>query len=244
MSDIKLEVCVDDADGLFAAIEGGADRIELCAALSVGGLTPNPGLMALAGPPPVPVYAMIRPRPGDFVFSVADLDVMRRDIDAARAAGLAGVVLGASLPDGRLDASMLIKLTGHAAGLGMTLHRAFDLVPDFDEAIEVAVELGFERILTSGGAKSAPQAVDRLAEFTERAVGRLSIMPGSGVTLDSIDMLLDRLAVGEVHSSCSVREPARDQRLVDMGFVSADRRRTDAATVRAMKTRLSSRTPH
>lgn len=241
MSDIKLEVCVDDADGLYAAIEGGADRIELCAALSVGGLTPNPGLMALAGPPPVPVYAMIRPRPGDFVFSAADLDVMRRDIDAARAAGLAGVVLGASLADGRLDKSMLIKLTGHAAGLRMTLHRAFDLVPDFAEAMEVAVKLGFERILTSGGAMSAPQAIDRLAEIVDLAKGRLSIMPGSGVTLDTVDALLDRVTVSEVHSSCSVREPAQDPRLVEMGFVSADRRRTDAETVRAMKARLSAR---
>ncbi|MCK3779923.1 copper homeostasis protein CutC [Ensifer sesbaniae] len=241
MNGIKLEVCVDDADGLNAAIEGGADRIELCAGLSVGGLTPNPGLMALAGPPPVPVYAMIRPRPGDFVFSAADLDVMRRDIDAARAAGLAGVVLGASLADGRLDASMLIKLTGHAAGLGMTLHRAFDLVPDFAEAMEVAVELGFERILTSGGAKSAPQATERLAEIVGLAKGRLSIMPGSGVTLDTVDGLLDRLTVSEVHSSCSIRDPAQDRRLVEMGFVSADRRRTDMETVRAMKARLSAR---
>lgn len=241
MSDIKLEVCVDDADGLYAAIDGGADRIELCAALSVGGLTPNPGLMALAGPPPVPVYAMIRPRPGDFVFSAADLDVMRRDIDAARDAGLAGVVLGASLADGRLDTSMLTKLTGHAAGLRMTLHRAFDLVPDFAEAMEVAVELGFERILTSGGARSAPQAIDRLAEIVDRAKGRLSIMPGSGVTLDTVDALLDRVTVSEVHSSCSVREPAQDQRLVEMGFVSADRRRTDAEMVRALKARLSAR---
>ncbi|OCO98740.1 MULTISPECIES: copper homeostasis protein CutC [unclassified Ensifer] len=241
MSGIKLEVCVDDADGLYAAIEGGADRIELCAALSVGGLTPNPGLMALAGPPAVPVYAMIRPRPGDFVFSAADLDVMRRDIDAARAAGLAGVVLGASLAGGRLDTSMLTKLTGHAAGLGMTLHRAFDLVPDFAEAMEVAVELGFERILTSGGARSAPQAADQLAEIVSLAKGRLSVMPGSGVTLETVDALLDRLTVGEVHSSCSVREPAQDQRMVDMGFVSADRRRTDVATVRAMKAKLSQR---
>lgn len=241
MSGIKLEVCVDDADGLNAAIEGGADRIELCAALSVGGLTPNPGLMALAGPPAVPVYAMIRPRPGDFLFSAADLDVMRRDIDAARAAGLAGVVLGASLAGGRLDTSMLTKLTGHAAGLGMTLHRAFDLVPDFAEAMEVAVELGFERILTSGGARSAPQAADQLAEIVSLAKGRLSVMPGSGVTLETVDALLDRLTVGEVHSSCSVREPAQDQRLVDMGFVSADRRRTDVATVRAMKAKLSQR---
>lgn len=239
MSVTGLEVCVDDADGLAAAIEGGADRIELCAALSIGGLTPTAGLMALAGPPPVPVYAMIRPRPGDFVFSAGDLDMMRRDIDAVRDAGLAGVVLGASLADGGLDAPMLRKLTGHAAGLGLTLHRAFDLVPDFNDAMELAIELGFERILTSGGAKSAPQAIDRLAELVELAAGRLSIMPGSGVTLDTVDALLARLSVSEVHSSCSIREPAHDPRLLSMGFVTEDRRRTDTTTVQAMKAKLA-----
>ncbi|NRP17295.1 Copper homeostasis protein CutC [Ensifer adhaerens] len=239
MSVTGLEVCVDDADGLAAAVEGGADRIELCAALSVGGLTPTAGLMALAGPPRVPVYVMIRPRPGDFVFGAGDLDMMRRDIDAVRDAGLAGVVLGASLADGQLDATMLRKLTGHAAGLGLTLHRAFDLVPDFKDAIEMAAELGFERILTSGGARSAPQAIEKLAELVALAAGRLSIMPGSGVTLETVDALLENLSVSEVHSSCSIREPAHDPRLVSMGFVAEDRRRTDVATVRAMKARLS-----
>ncbi|WEX88563.1 copper homeostasis protein CutC [Sinorhizobium garamanticum] len=239
MSGILLEVCVDDPDGLMAAIEGGADRIELCSALAVGGLTPSRGLMALAGPPPVPVYAMIRPRPGDFVYGPADLDAMRRDIDAARDAGLAGVVLGASLSDGRLDAQMLRKLTGHAAGLGLTLHRAFDLVPDFAEAMVIAEDLGFERILTAGGARSALEAVETLARLIEMAPGRISIMPGSGITVDTIDVLLPRFAIKEVHSSCSVREPAQDPRLMAMGFVSGDRRRTDAATVRALKARLN-----
>ncbi|MBP1887246.1 copper homeostasis protein CutC [Sinorhizobium mexicanum] len=238
MSGILLEVCVDDPDGLRAAIDGGADRIELCSALALGGLTPSPGLMALAGPPPVPVYAMIRPRAGDFVYRPTDLDAMRRDIDAARHAGLAGVVLGASLADGRLDAQMLRKLTGHAAGLGLTLHRAFDLVPDFAEAMAIAEDLGFERILTSGGAKSAPEAVDGLARLIELAARRISVMPGSGITVDTIDALLPGLAVTEIHSSCSVREPAQDPRLVEMGFVAGERRRTDAATVRAMKARL------
>jgi len=235
MSKILLEVCVDDAHGLAAAVEAGADRIELCSALAVGGLTPSAGLMALAKPPPTPVYAMIRPRPGDFVFSPAELDVMRRDIDAVRAASLAGVVLGASLSDGRLDERMLTKLAGHAAGLGMTLHRAFDLVPDFEEAMAIAAELGFERILTSGGARNAPEAVDRLAQLVDLAAGRLSIMPGSGINPDTIGELLPRLKVTEVHSSCSIREPANDKRLIDMGFAPQERRRTDAAMIRAMK---------
>ncbi len=96
-----LEICVDNAEGLFAAIEGGADRIELCSALSVGGLTPSFGLMELAGKQTVPVTAMIRPRAGSFVFSNEEVDIMRADIDAARAANLKGVVLGQTGPMGR-----------------------------------------------------------------------------------------------------------------------------------------------
>ncbi|ACP27259.1 copper homeostasis protein [Sinorhizobium fredii NGR234] len=238
MSSILLEVCVDDAEGLAAAVEGGADRIELCSALAVGGLTPSAGLMALAAGAPVPAYAMIRPRPGDFVFNADELDIMRRDIDAVRAAGLAGVVLGASLPGGRLDARTLGELTCQAAGLGLTLHRAFDLVPDFTEAIASAVDLGFERILTSGGARTAPEAVDMLARLMELADGRLSIMPGSGVTVHMIGQILPKLRVTEVHSSCSILEPANDARVVEMGFAPPERRRTDTATVMALKARL------
>ena len=238
MPGTRLGVGAADAAGPAAALDGGADRIELCSALALGGLTPSAGLMALAGPPPVPVYAMIRPRPGDFVYGAADLDVMRRDIDQAREVGLAGVVLGASLADGRLDARMLTKLAGHAAGLGLTLHRAFDLTPDFAEAISLAVDLGFERILTSGGATSAPEAVETLAGLVELAAGRISIMPGSGITVDTIGLLLPSLAVTEVHSSCSLSEPTSDRRLIEMGFAAEGRRRTDAAAVKALKARL------
>ena len=144
-----LEICVDTAAGLDAAIKGGADRIELCSALEVGGLTPTPGLIAYARTSPIPVYAMVRPRPGDFVFDVSDAATMLDDIRAVADAGLAGVVLGASLPDGQLDCATLQTLCAAAQGLGTTLHRAFDLVPDFDAALEMAVNLRFERVLTS-----------------------------------------------------------------------------------------------
>ncbi|MDW5316714.1 copper homeostasis protein CutC [Rhizobium sp. PL01] len=239
MTNILLEVCVDDAAGLRAAVYGGADRIELCSALSVGGLTPSPGLMALAGKLDIPVYAMIRPRPGDFVFDADDMDVMRVEINAVRSAGLAGVVLGASSPDGSLDTEALRVLVDHAWGLGLTLHRAFDLVPDFADAVEIAVDLGFERILTSGGAKSAPDGVDALAAIVADARGRISILPGSGVTLKTVDALLSRLSVTEVHSSCSKEKPAHDARLVSLGFVSPGARQTDEQVVRALKARLT-----
>lgn len=239
MANILLEVCVDDAAGLRAAVDGGADRIELCSALPVGGLTPSPGLMALAGKLDIPVYAMIRPRPGDFVFDADDIGIMRAEIDAARSAGLAGVVLGANRQDGRLDAATLRTLIDHASGLGLTLHRAFDLVPDFNEAVEIAVDLGFERILTSGGAQKAPDGIEVLASAINTAKGQISIMPGSGVTLQTIDGVLARLAVTEVHSSCSVDQPAHDARLVSLGFVTPGARQTDRQTVQALKARLT-----
>ncbi|HTO34520.1 MAG TPA: copper homeostasis protein CutC [Pararhizobium sp.] len=238
MTEIRLEVCVEDAAGLAAAVAGGADRIELCSALSVGGLTPSAGLMALAARAGIPVYAMIRPRAGEFVFGPDDLDIMRGDIDAVRSVGLAGVVLGASLADGRLDVAALERLSRHAAGLGTTLHRAFDLVPDFAEAVDIAVTLGFERILTSGGARTAPEGAEALAEVIRMAGGRLSIMPGSGVTIDTVGSLLERMEVSEVHSSCSRSEPAKDDRLVSLGFVAPSARMTDAGLVKALKARL------
>ncbi len=147
---VLLEVCVDSPKGLAAAIEGGANRIELCSALELGGLTPVAGLMKAAAAAPIPVYAMIRPHAGPFIFDAADEAAMMADIDAVRAFGLEGVVIGANRPDGTLDMPLIRRLKAHAAGLGSTLHRAFDLVPDADAALEQAVELGFERILTSG----------------------------------------------------------------------------------------------
>jgi copper homeostasis protein len=233
-----LEVCVDDADGLAAAIAGGADRIELCSALAVGGLTPSAGLMARAARYPVPAYAMIRPRAGGFQYAADEIEVMKADIDAAGHAGLAGVVLGASLSDGSLDADTLNILIEHADGLGKTLHRAFDLVPDMQQAIELAILLDFDRILTSGRAGTALEGVGDLERAIDISGGRISIMPGAGVSLKTIDQLIPRLKVTEIHSSCSVVNEATDKRLLALGFAATGARRTDAATVRALKARL------
>jgi len=230
-----LEVCVEDIAGLKAAVEGGGDRIELCSALPLGGLTPSAGLMAAAAKMPVPAYAIIRPRAGDFVYSTDELEIMKRDIDTARAARLPGVVLGASLPDGRLDADALTALTAHAEGLGKTLHRAFDLVPDVKEAVDIAVRLGFERILTSGGAKTAAEGLVMLEQAIAAAAGRISIMPGSGVTLATVGQLWPRLQIGEIHASCSTTAFETDERVIALGFSAPSVRRTDAATVKALK---------
>jgi copper homeostasis protein len=236
-----LEVCVGDATSFAAAIEGGADRIELCSALELGGLTPSPGLMALAANSPVPVYVMVRQRAGDFVFGGNDLDTMLADIDAVRGAGLAGVVLGASRADGRLDVTMLERLIRHADGLGTTLHRAFDLVPDFAEAIETAIELGFERILTSGGMATALEGSDNIAAAYEAARGRIGIMAGAGLSPGNVRDLLSVVPVAEVHSTCAAAVPVSDA-AVRLGFASGVRRQTDAEIVAEFKRALASAT--
>jgi len=235
---VRLEVCVDSPEGLAAAVAGGADRIELCAALALGGLTPAPGLMAQAARCAVPVMAMVRPRPGDFVCSGADLEVMIADIRAVKAAGLQGVVLGASLPDGSLDLVALGRLRAASDGLQVVLHRAFDLVPDMAQALEQVIALGFDRVLTSGGALSVLDGLNRLAQVHLMAAGRIEILPGSGITPQNVAQVLEAVPVPFVHASCAAEIPA-GPRAVAMGFAPPLRRETDAGTVRALQTVLS-----
>lgn len=237
---ITLEVCVDTADGLAAALAGGADRIELCSALEIGGLTPSAGLLKLAAASPVPVVAMIRPRGGDFRFDEAETLLMLDEIDAIAAAGLQGVVLGASLDDGRLDAGTLERLAMRAIGHGLrcTLHRAIDLTPDLAEATLLAIDLGFERILTSGGAKSAPDGISGLRHCFDAAAGRIAIMPGAGINADNVHLLRARLPLTDVHASCSVKaSPAAPQALA-FGFDTGQRRQTSKEHVAVLKAAL------
>lgn len=234
-----LEVCVADAEGLAAAIAGGADRIELCSALELGGLTPSPGLMRLAATAPIPVYAMVRPRSGDFVFADADIELMLADIDAIRGFGLRGVVIGASLSDGSLDAPLLRRLVDRTQGLGTTLHRAFDLVPDFSTAIAMAVDLGIERILTSGGAATAMAGVTQLRRIHADAKERIGIMAGSGVTAGNVGDLLRSVPLTEIHSSCSAPRPGQGAAATRLGFASGTEKRTDRQAVAALKHALS-----
>lgn len=234
-----LEICVDDAAGLEAAIEGGADRVELCSVLELGGLTPTPGLIALASHANVPVRAMIRPRPGDFVFSESDLAAMLADIAAVRQAGLEGVVLGASLPDGRLDLETLDILAKAAAGLKRTLHRAIDLVPDMAEAVEQAIALGFDTILTAGRARTAPQGIGQLALAHRIAAGRIAIMAGSGIDANTAPALLARVPLPALHASCGTAAPPASAPAIRLGFDSPARKATSREKVAALKAVLS-----
>lgn len=195
-----IEICVDTPAGLAVALGADIDRIELCAALALGGLTPGPGLVRLAMGAPIPIMAMIRPRAGNFVFDADDLSAALADIAHMRAAGLAGAVLGASLPDGRLDEHTLAQMVEAATGMDLTLHRAFDVTPDPFEALELAVRLGFSRILTSGQAESAFSGADLLEHLVQAACGRIEIMAGAGLRADQAERLATT-GVGTLHGS-------------------------------------------
>uniref|UniRef100_A0A914H0V9 Copper homeostasis protein cutC homolog n=1 Tax=Globodera rostochiensis TaxID=31243 RepID=A0A914H0V9_GLORO len=206
MPTILLEVCVDDADGLWAAIQGGADRIELCSALELGGLTPTSGLIDVARSvnKSVPIFAMIRPRSGNFSYSDREFESMCKDIECVAEAGLAGIAFGANHSDGTLDRhrlQILVKLAKphfrnemktfakKGYGLGTTLHRSFDLVPNIDDAIKTAaVELGIDRILTSGrSAKAIPDGLEDIAKTVQISVDNgIRVMAGAGIRAENV----------------------------------------------------------
>ena len=233
-----LEVCVDSVAGLDIAAASRADRAELCSALTLGGLTPSYGLMTLAAAKDLPCFVLIRPREGNFCYIRREIDVIRRDIDTVRSLKLAGVVIGASLPDGRLDEPTLRKLIEHAAGLPVVLHRAFDLVPDFPAALETAIQLGFKRVLTSGGAAGAPAGSKRIRELVQQAGNRIEVMAGAGLTADNVGTFVRETGVPAVHSSCS-SEARNAADTVALGFAPAMSRVTDANVIAAMIERLS-----
>jgi copper homeostasis protein len=242
-----LEICVDDAAGVRAAVEGGADRIELCAALDVGGLTPPLGLAAFAVELGVPIRAMIRPRAGSFIFSADDERVMREDIARLLAVGIEGVVLGASHADGRLDVAMLERLIAVAresGARGLTLHRAIDLTLDLTQAVDEAASLGFDTVLSSGGALNASEGAAMLARMRQLAPASLTIMAGSGITPLTVGAIMATSGIKTIHASARSELHPSDSRHGAFGFSQPVERRATAATVRALKdaVEVSSRT--
>jgi copper homeostasis protein len=228
----RLEICVDTLAGAKAAQAGGADRLELCTALSEGGLTPSHGLMAAAARLDIVCYAMIRPRSGLFCYTPDEVDIMCADILNARAIGLAGVVLGAQDGSGGLDLAVLRRLLDAAKPMPATLHRVIDVVPDPLAALEQAIGLGFERVLTSGAAVQAPQGADMIGAMVARADGRISVMPGCGLVAENVAKLVRATGVTEVHAACL--SPAHGPRAFSDFDPPGGRFVTDAGKVRAM----------
>lgn len=235
---ITIEVCVDNPRSLHAAISGGTDRIELCSALAVGGLTPSGGFIELAAELSVPVHAMIRPHEGDFEYESADIALMKADIDRCVEAGLAGIVVGVTRR-GALNIPVMAELIDRARPLSVTLHRAFDLVEEPLQAIDNAAKLGIERILTSGGAHSAEDGILQIKSYAAHAEDRLSIMAGSGVNVANAANIIENTSIRELHGSFSRQSNDFGQEAGRFGFVSeAGLTVTDADLVRRVKQKL------
>ncbi|WP_035705231.1 copper homeostasis protein CutC [Niveispirillum irakense] len=240
-----LEVCVEEGAGIAAAVQGGGDRMELCAGLSVGGLTPSASLIRLAAAAPIPTLMLARPRDGDFRYDTQEAALIAQDITDAAEAGLAGVVIGASNDAGGLDVSLLQQWVAHARQegekrgrtLSLTLHRAFDLCADPLAAMEQAITLGFDRILTSGCQPRAIDGVETLGKLVRQADGRIIILAGGGVDAASVPALL-AAGVREIHASCRAPLEAAGDAERRFGFQNGPRLRTNAEKVAQLRSLL------
>ena len=197
---VLIEACVDTVASAIAAERGGAGRLELCASLADAGTTPSAGMVAaVCDAVRIPVFAIVRPRGGGFVYADAELDVMRREIAALRTLGVDGLVIGALRADGRVDVPRTHELVDRAGGLPVTFHRAFDLAPDLDRALDDLVSAGVTRVLTSGGAASALAGVARIASLVARAGEAITVMAGGGLRETHVAEVVRRSGVREVH---------------------------------------------
>lgn len=219
-SPYTLEICVEAAAALAACVNF-ADRIELCAGLDVGGLTPSIGMMQQAKASGVETHVLIRPRSGDFTMSAAELKLAVADIQLVRALGLHGVVIGVER-DGVLDRTALETMIKAARGLDVTLHRVIDVLDDPIAAMQTAIELGCVRILTSGSAQSAVEGITGLAQLHAAAAGRIEIMAGAGINSQTIDTIKAHTDITSFHASCTRQMPL-DPRYVSFGFGEAVR---------------------
>lgn len=201
---ILVEVCVDNAESAIIAGRAGADRLELCSALELGGLSPSKGLMEyVISHSKLPVNVLIRPRSGDFLYSKAEYNVIKSDIFAAKVAGAAGIVIGMLNSDGTIDTCRMKEVIEICSPLPVTFHRAFDMTPDPYIALENIIELGCARLLTSGRRRTASGGAALIAELVVKASGRIIIMPGAGINVKNFVELVEATGCTEFHLSGS-----------------------------------------
>jgi copper homeostasis protein len=250
---VTLEVAVTTADEAQRAVAAGADRLELCSALELGGVTPSPGtFLEVRATVPVPVYVLLRPRPGGFVYSDAEFATIKRDAEWMLANGADGIVCGVLTADGRIDRARCAELIAIASRdregavnpatpsrsrlARVVFHRAFDFLPDLPVALDELIGLGFERVLTSGGAATATDGQAIIAELVRRADRRIGILPGGGIRPDNVAELLRETGCDQVHASLRgpVQEPLLAANRV-IGEQMGGRFTTDAELVREMR---------
>jgi copper homeostasis protein len=200
-SPILLEISVETAQAAVAAVRGGAQRIELCAELRVGGLTPSGEPMRRVRElVRVPIFAIVRPRAGDFVYSEGEFERMRSDIELAKRAGMDGIVVGLLTREHKVDVKRTRELVNLARPLPVTFHRAFDDLADLDAGLENVIETGAARVLTSGGASTAPAGMECLARLATAAKERIIVLPGGGINATNIVQIAQQTGARELHS--------------------------------------------
>lgn len=206
---ILIEAAVESAEAAVIAAASGADRIELCANLGEGGTTPSVGTIeTVLTRIDIPVFVMVRPRGGDFLYSRIELDVMTHDIAAARSAGAHGIVTGVLTPDGTVDVELMRALVDVARPLPVNFHRAFDLTRDLDEALDALIACGVARVLTSGAAVRAQDAIPRLAGLVRRSGDRIIVMPGGGISAANAARIVEETRAREIHVGGTVSTPS------------------------------------
>lgn len=240
MNQPLLEIAANSVASAVAAQEGGADRIELCTALDVGGLTPTQGMMSLAREKlSIPIHVLIRPRAGDFLYDDNECEEMLRDIGVARSLGCEGVVIGILDADGHVDKPRCARLMEAAKSMDITFHRAIDVCRDPLRALEDIIALGCDRILTSGGQPSAEAGAAAIANLVQQAAGRIAIMPGGGITPDNVAAIAAQTGAKACHASAKMALPSgMRHRAGVLPEMEAGTHRTDVAQVRALAAAL------
>lgn len=235
-----LEIAANSLASALAAQAGGADRIELCENLGEGGTTPSHGTLSMARDRlRIPIYALIRPRGGDFLYDEAELETMRRDIEHCVRLGCDGVVIGALDAGGNVDVAACRELIAAASGLGVTFHRAFDASRDRTRALQDIIALGCERVLTSGAANDALSGAAGIAAAVRDGAGRIRVMAGAGVTAENIREIARLSGAHEFHASArSLRRSAMRHRHAGLSGLEPERMQTDAEVVRALAENL------
>ncbi len=205
---ILLEVAIASVEDALVAQAGGADRLELNAALALGGLTPSLGtLLEVRRAAALPLVVMVRPRPGGFCYSDEDFRVMRRDLDLALEHGAEGVAFGVLHADGTIDQDRCRQLVEQAGARQTVFHRAFDVTPDPFAAMEQLIDLGVRRAMTSGQEESAYHGAPLIAELVRRAAGRIEVLPAGGINRFTVADVLARTRCDQVHASLRAGRP-------------------------------------
>ncbi len=200
MENVLLEICCGSIDDAVEAERGGADRIELCSALFLGGLTPSIGTITEAKARlKIPVMVMVRPRGGGFCYTDAEFATMERDARAAVQNGADGVVFGILCPDGTIDLERTARMKQCIGDRQAVFHRAFDVTPDPFRTLDKLVDLGITRVLTSGQQDSVPEGADLIRKLIEHAAGRIEILPGGGLKPYNVREMVERLGCNQVH---------------------------------------------